>query len=196
MKTIMLYGFLGKRFGRVHRCAVNSPAEAVRALSANFKGFKQALLDGNAYRVLVGGKQSLESEQTLYPVSDKETIRIVPVVAGSDGLGKIILGGALIAASFAFPSAGAFTLFGKSFSLAGIAGNIGFSLVLGGVSQLLFKPAEAPKTAEKPDSKPSFIFNGAVNTVTQGNPVPYGAGRMIVGSQVLSASLSSKEISV
>jgi predicted phage tail protein len=194
MKTIMLYGFLGQEFGRVHQYDVCSPAEAIRALCTTLKGFKQSLNDGGAYRLLLGGKEALDAEQSVYPSSDKETIRIVPVVVGSKSLGKFLLGGALIGASFAFPGAGGFNLFGSSFSLAGIAGNIGFSLVLGGVSELLFKPEKAPEPAEKPESKPSFLFSGAVNTVTQGNPVPLGYGRMVVGSQVISAGVSSKDI--
>ena len=39
MKTIILLGELGKRYGRKHLLDVKSPAEAVRALCANFKDF-------------------------------------------------------------------------------------------------------------------------------------------------------------
>ena len=45
MKTILLYGFLGRQFGRVHRYDVASPAEAVRALTATLQGFRKAVVD-------------------------------------------------------------------------------------------------------------------------------------------------------
>lgn len=58
MMLILLYGHLGRRFGRVHRYAAHSPAEAVRALCDTLPGFRQALIEGGAYRVLRGGATS------------------------------------------------------------------------------------------------------------------------------------------
>jgi predicted phage tail protein len=44
MTTIILLGELGKRFGRRHKMAVASAAEAVRALCANFPTFERELV--------------------------------------------------------------------------------------------------------------------------------------------------------
>lgn len=44
LKTIRLHGPLGAAFGRVHRLAVSSPAEAVRAMCALYPGFKAFLM--------------------------------------------------------------------------------------------------------------------------------------------------------
>ncbi len=41
--TIRLYGKLGARFGRVHRLAVSSAAEAVSALGSQLQGFNAYL---------------------------------------------------------------------------------------------------------------------------------------------------------
>jgi len=71
---------------------------------------------------------------------------------------------------------------------------MGVSLVIGGVSQLLFSPQTQTQSAEREENKPSFIFNGAVNTTRQGNCVPICYGRMIVGSQVISAGLSVTQL--
>jgi predicted phage tail protein len=58
MVTILLLGELGKRFGRRHKMAVVSAAEAVRALCANFPCFERELVAsgerGVGYRVLAG----------------------------------------------------------------------------------------------------------------------------------------------
>lgn len=181
MMTILLYGFLGRQFGRVHRYEVATPAEAVRALSVTLQGFRKAVVDGGYYRVLVAGKTALDRGELCHPVSSRETIRIVPVIAGAGGVGKAIFGAVLIIA-------------GVYFQQPWLT-NIGISMVLGGVSEILFakKPAAGPP--DRPENRPSFGFDGAVNTTAQGNPVPllYG-GPLIVGSQVISAGLSVEQI--
>jgi len=182
MKSILLYGFLGRQFGRVHRYEVSSAAEAVKALSVTLQGFRKALADGGYYRVLIGGSTALEKDQLRDPVSDKETIRIVPVIQGAGGVGKVILGVVLLVVSYFVP-------------IPGLA-NLGVSLIIGGVSEMLFakKPA-SQSTTDRPENRPSYTFDGAVNTAAQGNPVSllYG-GPLIVGSQVVSAGLSVEQI--
>lgn len=199
MQTLMLYGQLGKEFGRVHRYEVKSPAEAVKALCATIKGFKSHVLDNRYYRVIVGGKEDVAHEDAIHnPVSEKETIRIVPVVSGSSGFGRVLAGAALIGLSLAFPAASAtlsFGSFSSSFSLATLALNAGTSLVLSGVAQMLFTPQQSrQEMSERPENRPSFFFNGAVNTTRQGNAVPVCYGRMVVGSQVISSGLSVEQI--
>ncbi len=58
MMLVLLYGELGRRFGRVHRFDIRTPAEAVRALSANHKGFRAHLIAHSepGYRVLASGQ--------------------------------------------------------------------------------------------------------------------------------------------
>ena len=190
MRTILLYGFLGKRFGRVHHYDVQNPAEAVRAMGVTIEGFTQAVIDGGSYRVLIAGKQALTVQETRNPSSFKETIRIVPVIAGASGGGvfQAILGIALVVVGFVVAAAG-FPAQGAFIAKAGIM------LFIGGVSQMLFAPKPAGDPADKMENKPSYSFNGAINTVAQGNPVSilYG-GPLIIGSQVISAGLSVEQI--
>lgn len=194
MVTVLLYGFLGRRFGKVHRYDVRSPAEAVRALCATIKGFKQALVDGGHYRVVVGGREAFNLPRIGDPVSERETIRIVPTVSGAgNGFGQVLIGAALIAASFYAPFATT-ALWGTA-TVGSVMGSIGVSLVLGGVSQMLFSPPQAQSGGvERPENKPSYAFDGAVNTAAQGNPVPVCYGRLIIGSQVISAGLTVEQI--
>lgn len=193
MKTIILLGELGKRYGRRHLLDVKSPAEAVRALCANFKDFGQFVAASSernvGYRVL-NMREDVSEDELHNPASQR--ITIAPVVAGAGGsVGKILLGAALIAASFLVPGLGAVTLFGTT-TLATVAFSVGVSLALGGVAQML---APQPKF-EGPDEEqqPSYVFNGPVNTTAQGQPVPVGYGRMIVGSAVISAGISVEDI--
>ncbi len=200
LRTIKLSGFLGKKFGRVHRLAVDSPAEAIRALSVIKAGFREFLenshKNGVAYRFLIGGEALERSElkESLHMThSMSTTFELVPVINGAkSSLGQILLGVTLIAASLFMPV----TLFGSA-SLATNVGNalfgIGVSLVLGGVAQLLAPKVKA-ENKEAVENKPSYMMNGAVNTIAQGNPAPLSYGRMRVGSQVVSAGITSNDI--
>jgi predicted phage tail protein len=54
---------------------------------------------------------------------------------------------------------------------------------LGGAAELIakrFSPNQ--KQQEKPENQPSYAFDGAVNTMGQGGPVPIGYGRMLISS--------------
>ena len=194
MKTIILLGELGKRYGRRHRLDVKSPAEAIRALCANFKDFAAFVSSSHernvGYRVL-NMRQDVDADELHDPAGQQ--IAIVPVLAGAGGaLGKILIGAALIAAAVFNPLA----FFGGTALLTGFVGQaafgIGVSLALNGVAQLLAPP---PKQASSDNQKQSYVFNGAVNTTAQGQPVPIGYGRMIVGSAVISAGISIEDIS-
>ena len=190
MITVMLYGHLGKAFGRVHRFAIRTPAEALRALAANHKGFREYLARNTApgYRVLVGRERTACEPQDL-PMPAQDVVRIVPVVAGAeDGIGSIIAGVALLAWGYFtgdFATFGAYLTSGSGYVLAGA------SMILSGVSQMLAPTPKMEGTSDRPENKPSFAFDGAVNTAAQGNPVPVAYGRLLVGSQVISAGLSA-----
>lgn len=192
MMTIMLYGWLGRRFGRVHRRDVRSPGEAMRALAATLPGFRQALVEGGYYRVLRAGREAHSYDTIHGPQSQRETLRVVPVVAGGmKDFGAIILGVALVvAAPYLAPALGA-TVGPWAVKFAT---NIGYALVLSGVSSLLFAPPKARVGENSTNNRPSYVFSGALNTAAQGNPVPVCYGRMLVGSQVVSAGLSAEPL--
>jgi predicted phage tail protein len=50
------------------------------------------------------------------------------------------------------------------------------------------------QAAQEAATKNSFLFNGAVNTVEQGGPVPLVYGRAMVGSTVISSELLTADI--
>jgi predicted phage tail protein len=57
-------------------------------------------------------------------------------------------------------------------------------MVLGGVGMLL---TPTPKDVEETNN---YAFNGAINTVRQGVPVPICYGQLLVGSSVISSGIS------
>jgi predicted phage tail protein len=187
MKTIILLGELGKRYGRKHRLDVKSAAEAVRALCANFKdfsGFVSTSQERNVGYRVINVRDDVSVDDLHNPVG--KTITIAPVIAGAGGGGglvNIIIGATLIAASVLLPP-GPWT---QPLMTVGIA------MALGGAAQLL---SPVPKTDANTgeEIKQSYVFSGAVNTTSQGQPVPFGYGRMIVGSAVISAGISVEDI--
>lgn len=197
MKTIILNGQLGKMFGRKHRLAVATAGEAVRALVANFPAIERHLIDtkGVGYRVKLHDAPLRDIKELHHPVGGN-TITITPVImgAGGNGIGQILIGAALIAAAVFMPaSITAIGLFGTA-TVGSVMGSIGVSLLLGGVAQMLSPQPTASDPPERPENKPSYTFNGAVNTTAQGQPIPVGYGRLIVGGGVLSAGIVAEEI--
>jgi predicted phage tail protein len=192
--TVYLYGYLGKKYGKKHLLDIHTPAEAIRAMGANHKDFNQTLIDGGqiGYRIITGVDDRANHIGLHLPFGKNNDLKIIPTVYGGGGFGKILLGAALIVASFYLPGAGAAA---GGITASSVAAAVGFSLVLGGVSSLLFSP-DTPSLDgyEAPDNKPSYSFNGAVNTTRQGNPVPLGYGRLRVGSQVISASTETNNL--
>ena len=157
MKKVVLRGELGKKFGRFHSFDLNTPAEAIRALSANFEGFQRELTEagerGIGYMVQIG-KDAMESlDEIGNPTGQAEAISITPVLqgAGGGGVGKIFAGVALVAAAIVLGPLGAGFLglgagvggagaVGVGFLTAGVSSAIGFigtSLILSGTAQLL-----------------------------------------------------------
>lgn len=203
IRTIRLYGKLGARFGRVHRLAVNSAAEAVRALGVLHKGFTQFMTDskdmGLAFAVFYG-KRNIGRDQLGDPPSDND-IRIAPVVQGSKSGGglQVVLGVALIVAASFFTgglAAGGAGLFGASATAGSawaVAGSIGISLALGGVAQMMTGTQKGLSSSEAADNAPSYNFSGIKNTTTQGNPVPLCYGEMTVGSATVSLGIVAED---
>ena len=185
LRKIKLYGPLAKFIGkRILRADVATAAEAVRFLVANWPEVERHMAD-QYYRVTVDEEAlplDTNPEQLHYPVGQCE-IRIIPVVAGAGAVGKILVGVALIAATFLIPGAAAW-LGPTAVSL--IVG-VGTSLILGGVSQLLSPVSKTPR--DESDPRKSFSFSGIQNTTRQGTPVPVIYGETLVGSVVISAGI-------
>ena len=175
MKTIKLYGALGAKFGKVFKLDVKNPAEAVRAMCSQVKGFRQHLVRFSepGYVVRVGGDDK-SLDELRDPCSSN----------GANAVVRIIIGTALIAAGVI---AG-----GPTNPLGFTLMTMGSSLVMGGIAEIL---APSPKTTASNSRKetPSYMFDGPVNTIGSGYAVTVGYGEMLIGSHVVSAELYSVE---
>jgi len=211
MKVVKVYGALRELLGKTRfEFVADTPAQAMRALLVNFPQLEQWLIDseknGVAYRVTVGKQKINEQDVSgmVLPWSEQDVFSIAPVMTGAGGgAGSFIAGALLITAAVVLApvtggaSVGFLGATGTGFlsAAASIAiGNIGLSLVLGGVAQMLSPVPKPPGPAEAPTQLESNSFSGVVNTVRQGVPVPIAYGRVFVGSAVVSAGLDVDQV--
>lgn len=193
LRTVRLYGYLGTQYGRVHKLAVKTAAEAVRALCVLYPGFEKELMTsrerGLVYSVFLG-KRNLDKDQLKDP-SGLDDIRIAPIIAGSKKAGALqtIVGVVLIVVGLIITGGtfGAGAPFGSALIM------MGASMMVGGIIQMISPQPGGLATKDSPNNGASYNFNGPVNTTAQGNPVPLLYGRMRVGSAVVSAGIYSAD---
>lgn len=195
LTTIRLYGALGARFGRVHKLAVQTSAEAVKALCVNFDGFESYLMNakknGMVFAVFRGKRNiGVEDYQNLGGNND---IRIAPVMEGAKkaGMFQTILGAVMIVAGLALGPVG-LELVGAGFANGLIIG--GITATAGGIYQMLSPQPKGLQMRDDPDNRPSYAFGGAVNTIAMGNPVPVLYGEREIGGAIISAGIVAEDI--
>ena len=201
LREIRVYGQLAKFLGRrKFMAAVDSAAEAIRFLIANYPQVERHMCqDGRHYRVLVG-EHSVGMEE-LHGPAGGHAIKIVPVIGGAGGgVGQIIAGVALVAFSLFLPGIGA-AIGGALMTKIGILGG---ALILGGIAQTLTPtPTLATSgtysgpqgtTNTEMDPQKSYSFSGIQNTSRAGVPLPLAFGEIICGSIVISAGIDTVQI--
>ena len=189
LRKIKLYGALAKFVGhRVLEADVATAAEAVRFLVTNWPELEGHMAK-QYYRVHTAG-EDLTLDDVHNPMGRE--IQIVPVMAGAGALGRILIGIALVAASF-IPGLQGVAIFGSKLLLSTVLVSVGASLVIGGIAQAL---TPTPKTSQdEGDPRKSFSFSGIQNTTRAGVPVPVVYGETLVGSVVISAGIDIVQVS-
>ena len=183
LKTIKLYGVLGKKFGKEFKLAVESTREAVKALSVQVPGFEQFMLTAHEHGLSFAVFQDDEniSEDQIDFETGAKVIKIVPKVIGAGGNGgvlQLVLGAVLIVAGF---------WNGGATSNLGIALiGAGAGMVVGGIAQMLTPKVDA-QDQNQDGNRANKGFGGAVTTISQGNPVPILYGQREVGGFIVNA---------
>ena len=201
LRKIKLYGELANFVGhKEFEVKVETLSHAISFLINNFAGIEE-YMNPKYYQVKVGN-YSIDETEIHHPIG-KEDIHFVPVIQGAGrGLGKILLGGALIALSFGvggvFANPLAFGAKGFGFASAGLgakaAFGIGAGLLLSGVSEMLFPVPKLPDFNSEQDPRISFNFSGTSNTSRAGTPVPICYGEIFTGSVVISGAIDTQQV--
>jgi len=202
LRKIKLYGELAKFVGhKEFEVKADTLSHAVSFLINNFAGVEE-YMSPKYYQVKVG-TYAINEKEIQHPIG-QEDIHFVPVIQGAGkGLGKILLGGALIALSFGVGGvfANPLTIGGKGFfgfASAGLgakaAFGIGAGLLLSGVSDMLFPVPEMPEFSSEQDPRISFNFSGTQQTSRAGTPVPVVYGEIFTGSVVISGAVDTEQV--
>ena len=202
--NIRLHSILGEAIGDSWNLAVKSVGEAIHAINSLtqnklFKFLDDKDKEGVKYQVLVDGRkfkhdgninqENIRKTELAAINPDIKTIDIVPVLEGAEDVLTIIAGVILIAIGiWALPFGGWYAIAGGAAILAGIG------LVAGGIINLLASPPKFEDFREiEQGGRASYLFNGPQNTTREGGPVPLCYGRLLIGSQVVSASYEISE---
>ncbi|EYS40444.1 tail assembly protein [Acinetobacter baumannii] len=179
--SVHLHGPMGKEFGKEWNLAIKTPREALALIDANtgrlFHWMRANLQKYKNYRVFCifkNGKKEFLTKDTLLSANNIQSVHFAPVVTGSGKWGKIIAGVVLMVASY---------------WLGPMAFQAGLALVMSGGSELL-----APK-GKTGSTRTSHYFQGATNTVQQGDPVPLIYGRIKTGASPISVRMTVNELS-
>jgi len=211
MVKITLHGKLGEDIGKEWNLEVSSVNEALRAIEANTRKLRKWVIDNKNYEYhIVLNKKILdipndplkipESEMfCVYKKNQLKSIDLIPGIVGAawdDWFGYAeVIGG--IGAVAAGATAGQdWNPLPKALAPAAIVA--GIALIADGVTRLLSKPppkipfqAQQATTANQGSigdgqgvlgGPQSYLFNGPVNLVGEGGPVPVGYGTLMVGS--------------
>lgn len=171
LTKVILEGVIGERYGREFYFDITTPAEAIKALCSQIKGFKADYHKGHyqIFRKKVDHKTQITKANINFAVGGDDLI-IAPLIAGS-GSGEFL----------GFPVGPLDLLFpGGTF--------------LYKQAERFLIPEPTYENTTRPDQKPSFAYNGPVNTSEQGLSIPLVYGQMRVGSIIVSAGIVSEEV--
>ena len=183
MTDIFIGGKLGKKIGSTWKLKVSTFMELFNALECNTGIFRHYLNKNKKDKLAIFLDGDLvKADDFLYRDVKNKKIEIVPILAGA----AATLAGAIVSA---IGLQGVTAVIVQFVLTAVISAAISF-----GISYLINKTMKS----DDPDATntTSFVFSSAENTAQQGQVVPVGYGRMSVGGNVVSVSLSSVEKNV
>tara|TARA_R100001440_G_scaffold49815_1_gene69762 strand:- start:11629 stop:12252 length:624 start_codon:yes stop_codon:yes gene_type:complete len=204
LRTVKLHGELAEFVGHKElKAVINNTADAIKFLVSNFPKL-ESYMAHKYYQIIVDDYDI--GEDDIHNPIGRADINIIPIITGEGGGrtgNRILLGAALIGASFLFPGAGMFghtSLFqaeaGKGLltGLGTVISGIGANLVLSGVNEMLFPLPKPEEHSNDQDPRISFSFSGIQNTSRAGTSHPIVYGEVIVGSVVISANVDTNQV--
>lgn len=215
MQKAILEGKIGEKFGRewpINGC--NSIGDTLRLIDCQTQqGLTRYLVEASENNVDFAIQRGIDfiGEDELLLSIGKEDLIITEIPAGQKsgwakalaaialivvtaGAGAVMAGTAMLGPGGTL--IGAFTAGGglsggfaaaMGTTLGKMAITFGVNLAIQGVTQMMTK---GPET-DKADTNKGYLFNGPVNTTSQGLPVPVAYGELVVGGAVISTSFQS-----
>jgi predicted phage tail protein len=212
MQTVRLEGKLGEKFGEVWEMNITSLSEIFRLIGCQTRGFQQHMIhaaENDIEFAIQQGSDFYGEEDLLLSNNLKEDdIIITQIPAGQkSGFAKIIAAVLIVwlMVISAGGAAGLGSMLGGQGATGGILAGIGsqgiaqfvawsamgiaLNLAMSGISQLL---APGPETDSR-ETNEAYLFDGPVNQLKQGVPVPIAYGELVVGGSPMNVSYRSSK---
>jgi len=199
LRKVYLEGEIGEKFGKEFEISATSFGSVIQCLEMNFPEFRPYLVDcaekGINFTCQVADKPIQDERELLLQYEDEGAMIITAVPAGSkSGIGKILA--AVVLITLAYFTYGATTgLFGAPIGTTGLTigqvvgatmFSMGISLGMAGIQQLM---APDPSTDNQQDE--SYLFQGAGQTIVEGDPVPVLYGKLRVPGRPISFEIKN-----
>ena len=182
LRKLYLEGDMGEKYGRIAEVKATTVREVIQYLDANYNGVKKYLLDKQdkkiGFTIKIADKYVEDDRELLLPL-DKGDIVITPVPVGSKAAFKIIIGIVLVVVGFIL-QATPFAVVGQYMIGAGLG------LISAGIAELM---APDPATDNEEENREGYLFQGAQQSIPEGNPVPVLYGELRVPGQAVSFNL-------
>ena len=213
MRKVYLDGEMAQKFGHEFTINAKCVSDVFRNLECNFPELREYLID--CHEKDIGflcqvGDEALQSEQELILSMGEGDIYISPQPAGSSGIGKILAAIAIVAlvvytggqvlalANASAAAAGAATTaitVGSAIAATGTLGllalGVAINLALTGLQELM---APDPSVDDfNNDRETTYLFQGAEQTIIEGNPVPVIYGQLRVPGRPIGFEIRNKD---
>ena len=192
MIRLHFYGAMAKAYGSHIDLDAATPREAITALSFQIPGYREYVSE-REWHIILGkfdkktktGNDITEDELDLM-LGDIQEVHLVPKISGSGKAFTFIVGAVL------------FVIGAVTYAVNPFATNMmwmGGAMMLGGLVQMTTKIPKAENIATEPeDKKASFLYNGPINSSTQGAAISRGYGKMLIGSTVVSGMVYAEQL--
>ena len=186
LRNVYLEGELGEVFTPHLQIDCNTTADVFKCLDANFSEFRPYFQkkheEGTFLHIDAAGSELEYPEELLMEINEGDII-ITPLPAGSKSAVKIIVGAVLIAASF----------------MSGIPPWLATTMLVSGTMMvsmgLMELMAPDPAVDKTEPGEESYLFNGNVQSIKSGDPVPILYGRLRVPGQPCGFEIMGETIS-
>jgi predicted phage tail protein len=164
MTSVRIHGILAREYGDSFILNINNPKDVLQAIDCNRTGFIRRIINlqkEGFHYDIIIDKKSITKGEEMEAFRKPKNIDLVPVIAGSGPAAAII----------------------QKILLAVIFAGITYALTP--------KPEVEALEVEARGNTQSLVFSNRVNLASQGAPVPVGYGRLLVGTQVIQATIKS-----
>jgi len=197
LRKVYLEGEIADKFGSEFDMDVSNFGEAIQCFETNFNNFRNYLIEcqekGIGFVCSVEGKPIEEDHEMLFNYPEGSfTLQAVPT-GSKRALGKIIVAAILIAVSIKYPGLGKTLMVTAAGTEIGIVSAAifltGLNFAMAGVQQLM---APDPSVDLDNQQDNSYLFQGAGQSIIEGEPVPILYGKLRIPGRPISFEIKNE----